>query len=328
MKKRFAMVILLALTVTSLTGCGSTASNVSENAENSTEVAVASAEATEQETEAHEHSYTETITKEATCTEDGEKTLTCECGDTKTEVIPATGHIFENYVSNNDATYTADGTETAKCNNCDETDTRTAEGSMLTYTYTDMDKTMYAQSTVNVRSLPDTTGEKLGGLSQNDEIKVTGQCNETSWYRFELNGQTAYVNDKYVGTDKVVVEQPKVEQTSDSSASTVTAQTDNGSSQNTSTECPYELYTVYDDGTTCYAYTPWGGEANMDADTYAKTSAATDEISRLGTEKYGIPYSPSPGTVRYSSMISWEYVGTYNGVDIVKRYYVPYVPQN
>ncbi len=42
-----------------------------------------------------EHSYTETITKAATCTEDGIKTYTCACGDRYTEVIKATGsHNF------------------------------------------------------------------------------------------------------------------------------------------------------------------------------------------------------------------------------------------
>ena len=42
-----------------------------------------------------EHSYTEEITKNATCTEDGEKTITCGlCGDSRTEVIPATGHSY------------------------------------------------------------------------------------------------------------------------------------------------------------------------------------------------------------------------------------------
>lgn len=41
----------------------------------------------------HEHSYVEVVTKEATCTEAGEKQFVCECGDVeKTEVIPATGH--------------------------------------------------------------------------------------------------------------------------------------------------------------------------------------------------------------------------------------------
>lgn len=42
----------------------------------------------------HEHSYTEEITKQPTCTEEGEKTYTCICGDSYTEKIPATGHHF------------------------------------------------------------------------------------------------------------------------------------------------------------------------------------------------------------------------------------------
>ncbi len=46
----------------------------------------------------HEHEYEETVTKEATCTEEGEKTLTCACGDEKTETIPTKEHSFENGV--------------------------------------------------------------------------------------------------------------------------------------------------------------------------------------------------------------------------------------
>ncbi len=89
---------------------------------------------------------------------------------------------------------------------------------MLTYNYTDMDATMYAQKTVNVRSLPNTDGEKLGSLSTNDEVKVTGQCAETSWYRIEYSGGVAYVSNSYLGNDKVVVEQPKApEQTNNTS---------------------------------------------------------------------------------------------------------------
>ena len=214
------LVTLLAVTlaITSLTGCGANSNNVAESTESteSTETPTATLEETEAP---HEHAYTEKITTAPTCLEAGVKTFTCECGDTYTEELPATGHIFENYVSNNDATYTADGTETAKCNNCDETDTRTAEGSMLTYTYTDMDATKFAKSTVNVRSLPNTDGEKLGGLSQNDEVKVTGKCNETGWYRISYNDSIAYVSDSYLVDEKVEVAQasapaqPKAEQT-------------------------------------------------------------------------------------------------------------------
>lgn len=40
----------------------------------------------------HVHQWSETVTKEAGCSTEGEKKLTCECGETKTEVIPATGN--------------------------------------------------------------------------------------------------------------------------------------------------------------------------------------------------------------------------------------------
>ena len=76
-----------------------------------------------------------------------------------------------------------------------------------TYTYTDMSVIMYAQQTVNVRDLPDTTGNKVGSLSTNDEIAISGQCNETDWYQFEYNGKVAYVSNKYVGENKVEVQQ-------------------------------------------------------------------------------------------------------------------------
>jgi uncharacterized protein YkwD len=71
------------------------------------------------------------------------------------------------------------------------------------YTYADMSKTMYAKSSVNVRDLPSTDGNKLGGLSTNQEVTVTGQCNETSWYRIEYKGSTGYVSNKYLSDEKV-----------------------------------------------------------------------------------------------------------------------------
>ncbi len=252
MKKRLATILLLAFTATSLVACGSS-SNVAESTADTTveELATTEPTATPELTEApHEHAYVETITTEATCETDGEATYTCECGDSYTEPITAVGHVFENYTSNNDATYTADGTETAKCNNCDVTDTRTAEGSMLTYTYTDMDATMYAQKTVNVRSLPNTDGEKLGSLSTNDEVKVTGQCAETSWYRIEYNGGVAYVSNSYLGNDKVVVQAEAPAQSSTTSISNAYEAYDYATSQG------YALYQATDngDGTASFYY--------------------------------------------------------------------------
>ena len=73
------------------------------------------------------------------------------------------------------------------------------------YTYTNMSAMMYATQTVNIRTLPSTDGDKVGSLSTNQEIAVTGQCNETSWYRFEYNGLTAYVSNNYVSDTKIEV---------------------------------------------------------------------------------------------------------------------------
>ena len=72
------------------------------------------------------------------------------------------------------------------------------------YTCTEMTQTMYAKSAVNVRDLPGTEGQKIGGLQAGQEIAVTGKCDQTGWYRFDLNGTTAYVSDKYIVSEKPV----------------------------------------------------------------------------------------------------------------------------
>ncbi|VYT62241.1 Ubiquitin family protein [Clostridium tertium] len=60
------------------------------------------------------------------------------CGN---EYGEALGHSFTNYVSDDNATCTADGTETAKCDRCDETDTRTDAGSAKGHSLSDWEIT-------------------------------------------------------------------------------------------------------------------------------------------------------------------------------------------
>lgn len=73
------------------------------------------------------------------------------------------------------------------------------------YTYSELNQTMYAKSTVNVRDLPNTDGKKIGSLKASQEIAVTGKCDQTGWYRFELNNTTGYVSDKYIVSEKPAV---------------------------------------------------------------------------------------------------------------------------
>ena len=85
-----------------------------------------------------------------------------------------------------------------------ETEGETTEGGseVPLFTYTDLDKNMYATVSVNVRDLPNTDGTKLGGLAKSQEVHVTGQCNETKWYRIDYNGAVGYVSNEYLVTEK------------------------------------------------------------------------------------------------------------------------------
>ena len=84
-----------------------------------------------------EHDWSEwTVTKEASCTEDGLKTRTCSiCGETETEVIEATGHTAV-VIKGKDATCTEPGlTEGEKCSVCGEIITAQTEIPALGHEY-------------------------------------------------------------------------------------------------------------------------------------------------------------------------------------------------
>lgn len=83
--------------------------------------------------------------------------------------------------------------------------TETTTAADAGYTYSELNQTMYAKSTVNVRDLPSTDGKKIGSLKASQEIIVTGKCDQTGWYRFDWNGTTGYVSDKYIVSEKPAV---------------------------------------------------------------------------------------------------------------------------
>ena len=69
---------------------------------------------------AHEHSYSEEVTTQPTCTEDGIKTFSCSCGDSYTEPVAATGHSYDNGVVTTNPTCTEAGAKTFTCSQCAE----------------------------------------------------------------------------------------------------------------------------------------------------------------------------------------------------------------
>ena len=165
------------------------------------------------------------------------------------------------------------------------------------YTYTDMSATMFAQQTVNVRDLPDTTGNKVGSLSTNDEIAISGQCNETGWYRFDYNGNVAYVSNKYVGDKKVEVAAP---------ANNNSGSGSEASGSTSSNTCPYPLWQPVDnwDKISWYVTQP---DPNWETSGHKETQAWMQQtiLDRFGDEKW------QPGYTVYAQQVTWQYIGTY-----------------
>lgn len=73
-----------------------------------------------------------------TCTEtgltEGSHCSVCNKILVAQKTVSALNHSFTNYISNDDATCTEDGTKTAKCDRCDVTDTQSDEGSAKGHT--------------------------------------------------------------------------------------------------------------------------------------------------------------------------------------------------
>ena len=69
------------------------------------------------------------------------------------------------------------------------------------YTYTKVEQVMYTTAAINVRNMPSTDGEKIGSLPMGEEVQVTGQCNETGWYRIDYNETSAYVSNDYLSEE-------------------------------------------------------------------------------------------------------------------------------
>ena len=90
---------------------------------------------------AHEHSYTAVVTA-PTCTEKGYTTHTCACGDSYVDTyVDALGHAWDNGKVTKPATETEDGVKTFTCTRCGETKTEVipATGSVdVTEMFTDV----------------------------------------------------------------------------------------------------------------------------------------------------------------------------------------------
>lgn len=184
MKKRIFSILLVVVMTMALVACGSQSTNVS------------APEATETVNEAVE--TTDTENSEAVSTpETSTEVVDPESGEAVSEPEQATEAPVDEVAS----TLDSEAVETTEA-------VQEPEPSVPEFTVTELTATKYAVQSVNVRSGPSTDYDKIGGLTTNQEVQVTGQAS-TGWYRFTwTDGREAYVSDKYLSDSKVEVQKP------------------------------------------------------------------------------------------------------------------------
>ncbi len=119
MKKKFVTALLCVAAALCL--CLGLAACGGETKENPNTPSIESPSDPNGENPSHTHAFTDYVyNNDATCTTDGTETATCSCGETDTRTKTGTklGHSFVSYVSDDNATCTEDGTETATCTLC------------------------------------------------------------------------------------------------------------------------------------------------------------------------------------------------------------------
>ncbi len=160
-----------------------------------------------------DHTYvTYTSNGDATCTANGTKTAKCEnCAETETiedagsklphdykngectvcgsKTCPE-GHVYGEYEANNDATCTANGTETAKCENCDVTDTREIADSKLSHSFGEYVSDGNATCTAD-----GTKTAKCESCEATDTIADEGSKLEHSFVTYTSNGDATCTVD-------------------------------------------------------------------------------------------------------------------------------------
>ena len=146
----------------------------------------------------HEHQNKEKV-KEPTCTEGGYTTYTCTiCSyETKGNEKTKLGHDYK--VETVKPTAKEKGYDLHTCTRCKDSYKDNYTDPVVTYK--EVNETVYANTTVNIRKGPGTEYDKLGSLNKGDSITRVG-IGDNGWSKVEYNGSIAYMFSEYLQTTK------------------------------------------------------------------------------------------------------------------------------
>ena len=197
MRKHLTILTAAAMTAVMLTACGS-GDGIVINGTTAAESGIVAGETSGEQAEGNTPEETSKTggTKIEIVT--GETTAAVESleGQTEPETTQEAGKMI---ISAETATTGTTATATRAANPTTAAATKAAAPTTAAATYTvkDVSKTMYASSSVRVRSGYSTSTDVLGALSAGEKVTVTGEV-ENGWVRVTYKGHTAYVAKNYL----------------------------------------------------------------------------------------------------------------------------------
>lgn len=197
MRKHLTILTAAAMTAVMLTACGS-GDGIVINGTTAAESGIVAGETSGEQAEGSTPEETSKTggTKIEIVT--GETTAAVESleGQTEPETTQEAGKMIISAETATTGT-TAAATKAANPTTAAATKAAAPTTAAATYTVKDVSKTMYASSSVRVRSGYSTSTDVLGALSAGEKVTVTGEV-ENGWVRVTYKGHTAYVAKNYL----------------------------------------------------------------------------------------------------------------------------------
>ena len=197
MRKHLTILTAAAMTAVMLTACGS-GDGIVINGTTAAESGIVAGETSGEQAEGSTPEETSKTggTKIEIVT--GETTAAVESleGQTEPETTQEAGKMIISAETATTGT-TAAATKAANPTTAAATKAAAPTTAVATYTVKDVSKTMYASSSVRVRSGYSTSTNVLGALSAGEKVTVTGEV-ENGWVRVTYKGHTAYVAKNYL----------------------------------------------------------------------------------------------------------------------------------
>lgn len=154
----------------------------------------------------HSHKWDEKVTKEATCTQTGEKESTCNvCYFTKTEIIPVTEHKWNNGEVTKPASCTENGEKTYTCSICRKTYSQVIPS--ISHAWGEWSITKESTCTVN--------GEKTRycsncGEADTEEIPLAAHSLQTVNQKVATCAQEGYTGDVECTECHAIIQEGKI----------------------------------------------------------------------------------------------------------------------